>query len=86
MNIPDASDGHHVTAIAGDPVVDSLDLLLPGLTGLGGHGRLLVPLEDEVELVQRPRHLRQGDDQLLVIGDGHLHYHLIISCYCHDHP
>ena len=54
--------------------MDSLGLLLPSLAGLGGHGRLLVPLETEAELVQGPRHLSQGDDQLLVIGDGYLHH------------
>merc|ERR1712137_799549 len=60
--VPDASDGHHVAPVAGDPVVDSLDLLLPSVAGLSGHGGLLVPLEAEAELVQRPRHLSKGDD------------------------
>lgn len=79
---PDAGDGQLVAAVTGHPVVDSIDLLLLVLAGSSGDGGLLVPLEDEVELVQRPRHLGQGDDQLLVIADGHLHHHHYHYCPC----
>ena len=70
--LPGAGDGAHLTPVTGHAVVDRLGLGLLSLSSGSRDGGLPSLLEGEVELVEGPRHLRQGNEQLLVIGYCHL--------------
>ena len=70
--LPGAGDGAHLTPVTGHAVVDRLGLGLLSLSSGSRDGDLPSLLEGEVELVEGPRHLRQGNEQLLVIGYCHL--------------
>merc|ERR1719195_1117368 len=66
--VPGPRDGVHVTAVTSHTVVDNFRIV-----STGSSSSLLHRLPDShSQLVERAGHLCQGDDELLVAGDGHV--------------